>query len=176
VEDVVLNELTKSIPSKKTRIVESNKTAVWYPVLSAKTKKMEIGFMEDGIWAIEAKSSLYIMSPQREFLRSVALLEQPLVEIREEIDEYLRSNGVSIRSDSFFPFVEITHAGFEAETQYWVTLAFAWYDELAYEKKLCLKGSLRHVVDTKRASQKLRHKAFRELRVLEREELSGSTV
>jgi len=162
----LMNLISKSVQCKVSTIVESEEEVKWYPILQFATQGFTMGVKEDYIWVFEAKSVLYHLENPNEFWRLVILLEQPLNEIKKEVTEFFNSLNFIANPDDFFPFIEITQAGFQFGTKYWAELAFNWYDEIPLEKKVYLKESLKNVENAKWASQKLRHRARKELKLL----------
>ena len=174
----ILRKITESITMEVSMVEDMNTTMNWYPILPAKTAGFVLGINEDGVWVLESNSVLRIINTQKKFWITVALLEQPADEVREELEKqlsFLNFDGVNIDLDSFFPFLEIARAGLQFESDYWATLAFSWYDEFPFEKKISLIDTLTSIKNAKWASQKLRHRAMRELKALEREENQWKT-
>ena len=77
---------------------------------------------------------------------------------------YFCSSNIIEDVDSIFPFVEIIEGVFEDGFDYWIALAFKWYDELPLGRKIILKNTLSKIVENKSVTQKLRHKARKELK------------
>jgi len=164
--EAIMKLIYKSVRYKVSTIVESEKEAKWYPILQFATQGITMGVKEDYTWVFEVKSELYLLNNPNEFWRLVVLLEKPFHETRREVAGFLDNLGIVANPYDFFPFVEIIRAGFQFGTKYWAELAFNWYDEILLEKKVCLKESLEYVENAKWASQKLRHRARKELKLL----------
>lgn len=133
------------------------------PILQLKPDLI-MGLLEDSNWVVEGKNNTYILTTPQSFWRVVVLLERPLNEVREDINRFAKSMNLDIDVSSVFPFIEIVRAGFEFGTTYWAEMAFCWYDELPIKEKIKLKDSLKQIKNEKWASQKLRHKAMKEMK------------
>lgn len=155
-----------SVKCKTTNMVESEEQIKWYPVLKVANTGFSVGLCWCGVWVLEAKYGLYILNDPSEFWRLVSLLEESSINVREKIAEFLDTLGITMSIYDCFPFVEIVQAGFRFGTNYWAELAFKWFDEMPFEKKIYLNESLILVKNAKWASQKLRHKAMKELKYL----------
>ena len=166
-----MSVISKSIKYKTSNIVESGKEIEWYPILqfaTFTTSEFTMGLQKDCIWVLEAKNGLYVLDNPDKFWRLVSLLEQPPNEIKKRIKAFFDNLNVAINPDDFFPFIEIIQAGFQFGSKYWAELAFNWYDEILPEKKVYFKEMLEKIEHAKWASQKLRHRAKKELKLLRR--------
>ncbi|MBA4496475.1 hypothetical protein ACFO25_10480 [Paenactinomyces guangxiensis] len=151
---------------RESTLIDSNIKVKWLPVLRCGETHRNMGLIEDGTWVVEESPGLRLLNKTRSFMRVVVLLEQPMDKVRDEIKEFFSQFKIDLDIDLVFPFVDVTRAGFEFGTEYWAELAFKWYEKLPPKDKALLKASLLTISDVKWASQKLRHKAKRELKTI----------
>ena len=156
--------ISSKVNVKESLKAESEEQVRWYPIICWDSSDLLLGVNDEGMWVVEAKSGLHILCESNSFWRLVSLLEQPFSKIRITLDEFFNKLEIPLDIDNVFPFVEIVRAGFEFGTKHWAEKAFEWYDELLPEKKAYLTESLVKLKTAQWASQKLRHKAMKELK------------
>lgn len=160
------NRVLLDTECRESTLVNSNKKVKWLPVLRCGETYRNMGLIEGGIWVVEESSGLRILDETRSFMRVIILLEQPMDKVRDELTDFFSRLKVDVDVDAVFPLVDVIRAGFEFGSEYWAELAFKWYEKLPSEDKVLLKGSLLTISDAKWASQKLRHKAKKELKII----------
>lgn len=164
--NLMFNSVLLGTEYRVSTLIDSNKKVKWLPVLRCGETHRNMGLNEEGTWVLEENSGLRILNETRSFMRVVVLLEQPWYKVREEIKDVFSKLKIDIDIDSVFPLADVIRAGFEFGSDYWAKLAFKWYEELPTGDKVLLKASLLTLSDAKWASQKLRHKAKRELKTI----------
>lgn len=167
--DANLKSIIKlNLPSdilEKSILVSSNEKVGWIPVLQYESN-ISMGVLENGDWVVEGKYGLYTLIETQSYLYAMILLEHPLNEICERVIEFFYKYHIEIDIYDSFPIVHIIKAGFEQGSEYWANLAFKWYELVPVEMKKKLKNVLEKLSDAKWASQQLRHKAKREVRLM----------
>ena len=151
-----------SIPDEKF-IKSIHNDSKLIPILQLKPD-ISMGLLKDGNWVVEGKNNTYILTTPKSYRRAVILLERSIYEVNGEIKRFFANLNIDANIDLIFPFVDIVRAGFEFGTLYWAELAFNWFDELLVTKKVELRDSLEKIKGEKWISQKLRHKAIKELK------------
>lgn len=169
-EFIMKNELTNiysTFPSEKhktTQLINSSERVTWVPVLSCGESYRNMGISEKGSWVVEIASGLCELTDSQSYLYVMVLLEKNMEEIEKMLNESFHSSDISV--SSIFLFGEIIKIGFQQRDEYWVDLAFNWYVCFPKFQKESFKNSLEDLAKSKRASQKLRQKAFKELKQL----------
>ena len=163
----LINELLQSNLEFKTSLMNLE-SVKWFPIVYFDNPELKIGILQDGRWVVEGKNKLFDLFEPKSYIRVMALLEKPLNTIREIIINFFKLTNLSSEVYDVFPFVYIIKSGLEQESEYWAELAFKWFDELPIEKKELLRDSLIKITKAKWASQKLRHRAIKEIAKLEK--------
>ena len=138
----------------------------WVPVLPSGDTKFRLGVLEDGDWAIEDDEGLRRLSAHSSYLWGLALLEHPIGQLRTELRTRSESWQLTFDLAERFPYSELIRAGLDQKSDYWAQLAFAWLDGAPGIQKEQFRDTIVGVVDSRWGSQKLRHRAKRELRNL----------
>ena len=162
---VTLAKICSKAICKSTALIDNQQIRNWIPIILCWQPNLYLGISEDGYWVVEERSGLRVLSSPREFIRIKVLLEQPMSNIRQEIETVLNTYNIELDNAFVFPFVDIIREVIEEGSAYWVELAFKWYDELSLKEKIALKPTLRNFMESKQATQKLRHKAKKELKL-----------
>lgn len=160
-DDVCFNGATKH-----TSLVGSQKEIKWIPLLLCWNPDKYLGISEEGCWVVEERSGLRNLDTPHSLVRIKILLEQPLGKLRGELASHLNTSKTVIDAETIFPFVELIQGVLEDGFEYWMELAFNWYDELSLKEKAMLTSTLKKVAENKWTTQKLRHKARKELKQL----------
>ena len=168
--------ISESVTHKESTIRESEEKVLWYPILQFTTQGFILGLHRNGFWILESEDEVIILNDTYKFWRLVSLLEQSMNDIRKELMSFFDILNIVINPDNFFPFIEITQAGFQFGSKYWAELAFKWYEEIPLEKKVYFTESLTKIENAKWASQKLRHMAKKELKKLRIIATTGDTL
>lgn len=143
----------------------------WIPIICFDNPELKIGLLQDGRWVVEGKNNVFGLFEPKSYIRVMALLEKPLNNICEIIINTFKLSDSNLEVYDIFPFVDIIKSGLEQESEYWAELAFKWFDEIPIEKKEILRDSLIKITNAKWASQKLRHRAIKEISKLAKENL-----
>ncbi len=162
-----LKNIYSIFPNKKhktTKLINSNELVSWISLLPCSELYRNMGITEKGTWAVEIALGLCELTDSKSYLYVMVLLEQTMDELTSKLNESL--NFIDIPIDSIFPFKEIVKIGFEQRGGYWVELAFIWYDNLSMVQKESLIDSLDDLAKSKRATQKLRQRAIKEIKQL----------
>ena len=159
--------LTSDIESNTSVTKNTNEEIQWVLVFSLNNKyKKEIGITQNGYWGIR-KETFCILDKEKSLLYFINLLEDSIEEIKDKIHSLLASFNESIETHQIFPFYEIVKFVFEYEqVDYWVNLAFEWYDQFNFSDKQSLKEIIEKLMHNHSLSQKTRHRAKRELKKL----------
>lgn len=144
----------------------SKKEIKWIPLLLCWNSDKYLGISEEGYWVVEERSGLRILDTPRSLVRIKILLEQPLEKLRRELASHLNNSDIGIDAETIFPCVELIQGVLEDGFEYWMELAFNWYDELSFKEKAMLLSTLKKVAENEWTTQKLRHKAKKELKQL----------
>ncbi|WP_371381615.1 hypothetical protein [Sporomusa aerivorans] len=158
-----MNKLKMIVDSNPSSVLSQSNGSYWIPIIQLKAD-IWVGISSEGYWIVESRGIFGDLSTLASYWRVFVLLELPLSEVRRQVKNSFISLNVDEDIDDIFPFIEIIKAAFEVGTSYWAELAFNWYDELRYEKREALKGSLIKIVEHKKGSRKFRHKAMKELK------------
>lgn len=169
--DILKSLVRSKIPSESFKsgyLVDSEEVVNWIPLILCREHGTIIGLSADAEWVLEEKAGLRILDETWKFLRVIVLLEQPRAEIHNSLTEAFNNYQIFIDVDDIFPFVEIVKVGFDQKSDYWAELALNGVTELPQVKQKLLLESLRKILDARWASQKLRHRAKKELRKIEK--------
>jgi hypothetical protein len=168
-ESIMKNDLKSiyfALPAEMkntTRLMDSEELVKWIPVLPCGEAYRSMGISENGCWVVKVASGLCELTESNSYMYAMILLEQTMSEIRSQLTEFFNCSDIPIDLDSVFPFREIVQFGLEQRDEYWVGLAFDWYECLPSMKKKSLQDSLEKLAKSKRASQKLRQRASKEV-------------
>lgn len=164
-----LKLIVESLPTallEKSYLIPSREEVKWIPIFQCTATNPRIGILEGGKWVVEGRiDGLHVLGNPSTYLYVMSLLEQPLDTIFRQLNDIFQIYDVIVDVKSVFPLVEIIRAGFEQGSSYWAELAFRWYDGLNMEQKKLLRGSLEKLSNAKWASQKLRQKAQKEMKL-----------
>jgi len=145
----------------KSSTTKSNNTVQWIPILSVGRTKRLIGITQEGDWGVETADGFCIFDKLDKFLYGLELLEVDF----DKLDSLLvcdlpEENTIY----DIFPYIQIIVFAFEYErSDYWLELAFKWYDKLDHNKKNLLRNHLLSVIKNANVSQGLRHLAKHKL-------------
>jgi len=145
--------------------IDSNECIKWMPMILCWQPNNYIGITENGRWVVEERSGIRFLNTPQAFLRVEILLERPLVDIQTELLQNLCRNSIE---ELEFPYIDIISQVFINDSNYWVELAFLWFDTMPLDMKVLLKQELEIVRNRKELSQKLRHRAMKEHAKLKR--------
>ena len=162
----MINTLFETNINIKTSILNLEGEIHWVSVLCIDNPEINVGILQDGRWVVEGKNGLYALNESKSHIKIMALLEKPLNSISDSITSVFKLSSFDVTVYDIFPFVDVVKAGLEQGSEYWAELAFKWFEDLPIEKKVYLKDSLVGITNAKWASQKLRHKAEREVEKL----------
>ena len=170
--DVNLKSMTDFLIQKEhykiSCLADSQNNLKWIPMIQCWEDGGSMGISQNYEWVVEGNAGLYILSSTKSFLFVKVFLERPLDNVLKDIKESLSNYHINKDPINLFPYFQIIKAVFEDSSVYWAELALEWYDELPTEKKMQLKDSLEKIKTAKWASQKLRHKAMKEIAKLNR--------
>ncbi len=161
---VIYSQIFQAVSIKETPLIGAQEKTRWIPILLCWVPDKHIGISEDGFWVVEERSGLRILDSAKSLVRIKILLEKPIEKIRRELITYFCSSNIIEDVDDIFPFIKIIQGVLEDGFDYWMELAFKWYDEFPLERKIVLKNTLSKIVENKSVTQKLRHKARKELK------------
>lgn len=163
----IITPLFLSSDKKISIIIKTKEKVKWVPILLIDTlDNSYMGIIEKGFWVVDSKVGLHILDSINSYIAVMVLLEKPIEKIKNTIEMYFASKNIFIDVYNIFPFNEIIMKGFEQKSDYWASLALKWYDELPEEMKVIFKEELYNITISKWGSQKLRHKAIKELKKL----------
>jgi hypothetical protein len=156
--DKNLKKKQKSDP-RVIQIVDSKEDIKWIPLLLCWPPDKYLGITEDGYWVVESTSGMRFLDLPNEYLRVKILLERSLDDIRIEFNKNLCTHSLEGLT---FPYVNIISQVFVSDSDYWVELAFSWFDQISSKEKKSLLRELEIIQTRKVLSQKLRQKAIKE--------------
>lgn len=169
--DTLKSIIENKISSKKlkiTRLVDSEETVCWIPLISFGEHQTLVGLTTGAMWVIEEREGLRILDETWKFVRLLVFLEQPRRTVYHSLKESLEIHGIFIDVNDIFPFDEIVKIGFEQKSEYWAELALDWFIDLPQSEQKELLEFLIKISDVRWASQKLRHKVKKEIRSIEK--------
>ncbi|MFS1514766.1 hypothetical protein VQL36_20490 [Chengkuizengella sp. SCS-71B] len=163
-----LRSIFSELSSEKHITTELINTDVvkWIPILPIGKSSRKMGISEKGCWVVEIATGLCELLEPRSYLYVLIILEENIDEIRSKLAEFFYRLNISANIDTIFPFAEIIKFGFQQQDEYWVKLAFDWYNHLSLIKKKSLKSTLEKLSMSKRTTQKLRNMARKEVKNL----------
>ena len=139
------------------------KTVKWFPIICYDNLERKIGILQDGRWVVEYKNNLFGLFEPKSYIRVMFLLETPINIIIEKIIDIFKLSYLNSEVYDVFPFVYVIQAGLEQGSEYWAELALEWYDEVPSEKREILRDSFIKITKAKWSSQKLKHRAIKEI-------------
>lgn len=160
--------ITKSENPNTTCLVDSKDMLRWIPIVICWEPNKSMGIAEDGNWVVEVSLGLVKLSTPDSFIKVKILLEKPLHEIYHEVTNNFEQYKIKDCGTELFPDTEIINAAMEDNSEYWIELAFKWYEELHITKKIMIKESMVKIVENKNLPQKLRHTAIKEIATLKK--------
>lgn len=143
------------------QIVDSDLYIRWIPLILCWPPDKFLGISEFGNWVVEESNGVRLLDKANSFLRVKVLLENQLNDIRNTINKKLE--GFNLDFDSSFPFKDLLEQVMKNDSEYWVEHALRWYDDIPQENKKDLKEALETIQNKMVLSQKIRHKAIKEL-------------
>ncbi|AZK45034.1 hypothetical protein [Paenibacillus lentus] len=147
-----------------TKLVDSDMSIEWIPLMPIGEQQTIIGLSTYGFWVVHEKQGLRILDEPWKYLRLLVLLEKPRTTIYNLLKESLGNYELYIELEDIFPFAEIVKIGLEQQSDYWADLALNWFVELPRIQQCELQEILFEIVNTRWASQKLRHRVKKILR------------
>jgi hypothetical protein len=159
----LFGKVQSRIDLKRSIMMPSNETVVWLPLIYFNNGNCVMGLSMQGMWVIETKQGLAQLQEPQSFVRTLALLEEPVSVVKQQIHEKLNSDELSTLVEQIFPITDVVGMGLKKGSDYWANLAIDWFSELSIVQKQQLIDSLDAVSRAKWASQKVRQKANREI-------------
>ena len=164
IRSILAERLKTAVPvhSRKGPSLPHNQAIRWLPLVKCGTEERTLGVTVDGQWVVEVSEGLQILDEGSKFILVIVLLERPLHVVAGEFhDGLIKHFGEFDKDDAYtlFPVTEIIRAGLKSESEYWVVLSLDWYESLAFEDRSGFENDLLKIMETKKISQKTRHRA-----------------
>lgn len=126
--------------------------------------KRIIGITEQGEWFVQTDISYQLLKEIKPLYKILNILEIPFDKI--EMDMIKRFGDLMQKYDIriIFPFYRIVEYTFSnAQSPYWIELAYSWYIMLNDEQKNNLSFFLTQIVENKKLPQQFRHQIRKEI-------------
>lgn len=165
----ILKSIYDSIVDSKDSIVlpyqNNDEIIYWIPILNNDSDTKNVGISQYGEWVINGRNRFIIINNYKSYLFCLPLLETPIEKLINNLNNFFNTLFITYDIFNIFPFVEIIKFALEYEkNDYWLNLAFNWYDKLENSKKIEFKSYLENIKNNKYISQKFRHKAVKEIK------------
>lgn len=150
--------------------VRHNDEIRWITIYEDTLQELILGITNIGEYVFIDAGKIYLLNEKKMFLYCVKLLEIPYTAIQEYIT--LQFKKVMLEADvsgmEIFPYYEIVEFALDnLFNDYWVELAWSWYDHFSQSRKYELYDSLDKLSKMKKISQQNRNIARREVKRLE---------
>lgn len=162
----MINSIMLTENFKVSQLVDSTESVKWIPLIICGEHGATLGVSVEAEWVIEEKSGLRVLDEPWKFFRVIVLLERSKTDIYNALTQAFKSYNLIVNVNEVFPFVEVTRIGLEQKSDYWAELALNWFVELPIKEKEKLLSSLSNIINARWTSQKLRHRAKKELNML----------
>lgn len=151
------NKLLKLKQTKISTFADKEGATEWIPILSIDKSQRYMGIMQNGVWAAETPTGIRELISLQSYLYCLSLLETPLEDLLSVLENIF---GTDVKMPEIFPISEIIrYPLIYYQSDYWLSLAFAWYKKLDPKEKPNLIIELKKVSINRNVSQKLRHEA-----------------
>lgn len=147
-------------------IVQKTHDIQWIIIFVDNNKKEILGISQAGQWVFKDERRFYVLKELKMFLCCVKLLEIPYIDIKTKVEENLKEfvNKEEICVSSIFPFFQIVEFAFcNMLNDYWIDLAWRWYEKLNLFERYKLVATLETISETMKISQRIRQKAKMEV-------------
>ena len=170
IEQAELKRIYNNITSNKAYLstLHRNDDAIkWVLIFGLDNSHREIGITQNGYWGVKSSDHFRIFNKETSLLYFIILLEYPIEDIKRKLILSLNDFIELQKINRVFPFGEIVKFVFEYNSSnYWVALAFEWFDQFTASEKQVLKESIDKIKNNYSLSQKVRQKAKKELKQL----------
>jgi len=156
--------LLKPLPWKTSVLRGENHLVHWLPIIDVSGKNFYLGLSEKGFWVVESRDKLLRLG--KNSVPLLPILEQDYEEFLSHFKASLKKVGFPISVVSIFPWLETIICGLEQGSDYWAALAIKWLESRKELQTIELEPILREVSRAKWASQKIRQKSKRLLRLV----------
>jgi len=148
-------------------IKDTNEEIRWVFVFNIDGLQGDVGITQYGQWGVNCPGNFCILDRYESLLYFIYLLEAPFEDIQKKLRSGLENDIERIDFNGIFPFFEIVMFVFEYKvSDYWINLAFEWYNHFLFLEKKSLKEAIERLSISHITSQKTRHRAKKALKVL----------
>lgn len=158
------SKISKKEGVRKSKVADSEQDVEWIPILYIQKPCTYMGIMSNG-WCVETANGLRVLDHMKSYMYCIAIVETPYHEVVTSLEQVF---GRDVDICDLFPFLTIIeHICNYFLSDYWVSLAISWLNEMEMEKRQRLSSCLEHIAMSKTLSQQIRHRVKRMIREVE---------
>ncbi|WP_395373537.1 hypothetical protein [Marinicella sp. W31] len=163
----LVEQLKLNYKFKSSNYVNNDQTN-WFPIAETKPGVF-VGITEENIWVVNGSAGLIPLDKTENFILGSLLIEKGYERVYKELRKLELSCEGNLDLIEVFPFVEIAKARLIDPSDYWLDLVLKWHDHFDEDQKKSLKVDFENIRNSKRLSQKARHKVKKVLKYLNRD-------